>query len=57
MPANPGLYICPCDLNNGVWLVAGAGSCMMCGWKLDMFEAARLADERRKQRRGEQRER
>jgi hypothetical protein len=57
MPANPGLYICPCGLNNSVWLVADAGSCMICGWTLNMFEAARLADERRKRRRGEERER
>jgi hypothetical protein len=56
MPANPGLYVCPCGMDNGVWLVAGGGKCMMCGWTLDMYEAAQLADERRKQRREEERE-
>lgn len=56
MPANPGLYTCLCGINVGVWLVAGASKCSMCGWTWGMYEAARLADERRRTHGGEQKE-
>jgi len=50
MPPNPGLYICPCGMNAGVGLVAGASKCSMCGWSWGMYEAARIAGEKRRDR-------
>ncbi|KAF1941400.1 hypothetical protein EJ02DRAFT_512454 [Clathrospora elynae] len=50
MSANPGLYVCPCGMNNGVWLVVGASKCSMCSWSWGMYEAARRASEQRQQR-------
>jgi hypothetical protein len=54
-PPNPGLYLCPCNANSGVWLVAGAGKCTLCGWTWGMYEATRMKDEERKRRKEESR--
>lgn len=53
---NPGLYLCPCGMNNGVWLVADASKCTMCAWTWGMYEAARVKDEERKRKFEEGRE-